>query len=70
MEQQDAELDLSDMGINHKGRKPLPPGKKKTETIFARCTEEQYRMFVKLGDRYWLRKVLSAEIEKTKEKKE
>jgi len=46
------------------GKKPYPPEKKKSEILFVRVTLAQYAAFRKLGDRFWLRKLLDSEIER------
>lgn len=53
------------MGENHRGRKPLPHGRKMSEMISLKVTPDQFRAFLTLGDRYWLRYVLDAEIANT-----
>lgn len=50
------------MTTNHKGRKPLPPGKKKSEMISLKVRPNQFRAYMTLGERHWLRKLLDAEI--------
>lgn len=49
---------------NYKGRKAYPPGRKKSELICLKVTPAQFRMYMKLGERFWLRKMLDAELEK------
>ena len=46
----------------HPGRKPLPPGKKKSEMISLKVRPDQFRAYMTLGERHWLRKLLDTEI--------
>lgn len=46
------------MSAPRAGRKPLPPGEKKTETITDRCTPAQKAKYARLGAGDWLRRAI------------
>lgn len=49
---------------NYKGRKPLPPERKRSEMVSVKVTPAQFKVFMRLGERFWLRKFLDTAIQK------